>query len=167
MTVALVIVVVLLAGGAAVLAVRYGLLVTTVDGDSMEPELRSGERVLVRRTKRVRAGRLAVFAYPDLPSGRTVPDDGDRQYLIKRAVAVPGDRVPSDWEEIDIQSIAGTVVPPGHLVVLGDNRATSWDSRHYGFLRRDLLVGVVIRHLSGARTDDSGHRTSPSTTASS
>ncbi|MEV0400315.1 S26 family signal peptidase [Actinoallomurus sp. NPDC050550] len=160
MTVILVIVVPLLAGGAALLAVRYGLLITTVDGDSMEPELRSGERVLVRRTKRVRAGRLVVFAYPELPGGRTA---GDGEYLIKRVVAVPGDRLPSDWEDPDIQAIAGTIVPPGHLVVLGDNRGTSWDSRHYGFLDRDLLVGVVIRRLSGARTDDM----SPSATASS
>ncbi|WP_433186630.1 S26 family signal peptidase [Actinoallomurus sp. CA-150999] len=159
MTVILVIVVLLLAGGAALLAVRYGLLITTVDGDSMEPELRPGERVLVRRTKRARAGRLVVFAYPDLPNGGTAPGE----YLIKRAVAVPGDRLPSGWEDPDVQAIAGTIVPPGHLVVLGDNRATSWDSRHYGFLDRDLLVGVVIRRLSGARTDDM----SPSTTASS
>ncbi len=39
------------------------------------------------------------------------------------------------------------VVSPGHVVVLGDNRPTSWDSRHYGFVPRDRLVGVAIRRF--------------------
>ncbi|GAA0320752.1 S26 family signal peptidase [Actinoallomurus spadix] len=132
---------------AAVLAIRLGLLVTTVDGTSMEPALRPGDRVLVRRTRRVRPGVLVVFEYPDLPSGKVPPPGRDRQYLIKRVVAVPGDRLPAAWADPDVQGIAGAVVPPGSLVVLGDNRAASWDSRHYGFLPRARVVGVAVRRF--------------------
>lgn len=137
----------LLAGG--LLAARRIFLVTNVEGTSMEPALQPGDRVLVRRTKRVRAGQVVVFEFGALPSARApVTRGAARQFLIKRAVAVPGDRVPAEWECPDIKEIAGTVVPIGSFVLLGDNRATSWDSRHEGFARADQLVGVVIRQLS-------------------
>jgi signal peptidase I len=65
-------------------------------------------------------------------------------------VAAPGDRLPEGWGWPDARHIAGQVVPSGSFVVLGDNRESSWDSRHDGFVRRDRFVGVVIRKLSGA-----------------
>jgi signal peptidase I len=36
------------------------------------------------------------------------------------------------------------------VLVLGDNRATNWDSRHHGFVCRDRFIGVAIRRLSSA-----------------
>jgi signal peptidase I len=130
-----------------VLWVRRLFLVTTVTGTSMEPELRSGDRILVRRTKRVRVGQVVVFEYDDLDGARPPATARSRQYLIKRAAAVPGDRIPAGWEDPDVHAIAGTVVPSGSFVVLGDNRATSWDSRHHGFVRRDRCIGVAIRQI--------------------
>jgi signal peptidase I len=136
-----------LAAGLLVLSMRRRLLVTVVDGESMEPALRSGDRVLVHRTRRIHVGQIVVLEFPDLPSGKAPVTERGRQLLLKRAVAVQGDRLPAEWEYPDRYEIAGTVVPPGSVVVLGDNRATSWDSRHYGFVRRERLVGVMIRHL--------------------
>ncbi|GAA3709212.1 S26 family signal peptidase [Nonomuraea antimicrobica] len=150
MTLVLPAVVVLLAAGLLVLSVRRGFLVTVVDGTSMEPALRSGDRVLVRRTKRIRVGQIVVVEFPDLPSGSAPATTRGRQLLVKRVVAVQGDRLPTEWEYPDVDGIAGTVVPPGSVVVLGDNRATSWDSRHYGFVRPERLVGVMLRHLPGS-----------------
>lgn len=132
---------------AGLLSVRRVFLVTSVEGTSMEPALRSGDRVLVRRTKRVRAGQVVVVEFGALPSARAPVAERSRQFLIKRAVAVPGDRLPAEWEYPDAHEIAGTVVPSGSFVLLGDNRAMSWDSRHDGFVRSDQLVGVVIRQL--------------------
>jgi signal peptidase I len=139
----------LVAAGLALLSIRRRFLVTVVDGASMEPALRSGDRVLVHRTQRIRVGQIVVLEFPDLPSGRAPVTERGRQLLLKRAVAVQGDRLPTEWEDPDLDEIAGRVVPPGSVVVLGDNRATSWDSRHYGFVRRERLVGVMIRHLAG------------------
>lgn len=133
------------------LSLRRVLLVTTVDGTSMEPALRPGDRLLVRRTRRVRAGQVVVFRPPSRPGARP-----GRVLLVKRAVAVPGDHVPVAWEYPDLGGVAGTVVPPGYLVVLGDNRATSWDSRHYGLVRREQVAGVMIRHLHQPGTDTTG-----------
>lgn len=131
-----------LALGAALLTARRALIVATVDGSSMEPALHCGDRVLVRRTRRVRPGVVALLRPPASPAGN--------QTLLKRVVAGPGDRLPSDWSDIDVHTIAGSIVPPGAAVVLGDNRATSWDSRHYGFVAREQLIGVVAGHLTRA-----------------
>ncbi|MGH3164371.1 MAG: S26 family signal peptidase [Trebonia sp.] len=130
------------------LSVRKRYLITTVDGPSMEPALRSGDRLLVRKTNRLRKGQIAVFAFPDRPGD---DPDAPRQLLIKRVVAVPGDRVPTAWGGPGLRNVSGMAVPPHSFVVLGDNRATSWDSRHYGFVRMDRLAGVAIRRLSHPR----------------
>ena len=119
------------------------LLLTTVDGSSMAPGLRSGDRVLVRRTKKVQRGQIAMLGYPPLPSGA----DTTGQYLLKRVVAVGGDRLDPDWAAPDLVGLGGQVVPAGHAVVLGDNYPESWDSRHYGFVPAERVVGVVVRKL--------------------
>jgi signal peptidase I len=133
-----------LAGLLAVFVARRMLILTTVDGSSMTPGLRSGDRVLVRRTRRPRRGQVALLRYPPLPSGAPA----GQQLLLKRVVAVAGDRVPPSWADPDVHGLAGAVVPPGCAVVLGDNRPASWDSRHYGFVPRDRMVGVVVRLVS-------------------
>ncbi|MGK5554646.1 S26 family signal peptidase [Actinomadura kijaniata] len=131
------------AAGLLALAARRGLLLTTVDGASMEPALRSGDRILVRRTRRVRRGQIALLHPADRPPATTL--------LLKRAVAVQGDRLPPVWADPDVARIGGTEVPRGSVVVLGDNRPTSWDSRHFGHVPREHVVGVMLCRLSPRR----------------
>ncbi|WP_410609945.1 S26 family signal peptidase [Amycolatopsis sp. lyj-109] len=133
----------LLAAG-SVLAARRRPIMTTVDGPGMAPTLLSGDRVLVRRTRRPRRGQVALLRFPQLPSGAPAGD----QLLLKRVVAVAGDRLPPGWADPDVHGLGGEVVPGGCAVVLGDNRPASWDSRHYGFVPRERIVGVVVRHVS-------------------
>jgi signal peptidase I len=169
-----------LLAAAPLLWARARYLIATVDGPSMEPALRSGDRLIVRRTKRFRNGQIAVFAFPDRPRGdadpsrtSTVRTDraemntpegaaatasepaepaaNQRQLLVKRIVAVPGDQVSTAWAGPGLRDVSGMTVPSGFLVVLGDNRASSWDSRHYGFVPADRFVGVMIRRVSHDR----------------
>ncbi|KOG89889.1 S26 family signal peptidase [Streptomyces varsoviensis] len=80
---------------------------------------------------------------PDVPSTA-------RSRLIKRVVAGPGDPVPEGLGPA-LGAEAGRPVPPDSFVVLGDNAAHSHDSRHTGYLRRDDIVGLVVRRLARGR----------------
>ncbi|WP_433061005.1 signal peptidase I [Dactylosporangium sp. CS-033363] len=132
---------------AALAVLRRRFMAVTVSGVSMQPTLQPGDRVLVRRAGlgTVKAGQVVVLH-----------DDG-AELMIKRAVAVPGDPVPA----IDVTGTAvldGRTVPPGRMVVLGDNPAFSLDSRRLGFLPGERLLGVVVRRLSPGPPQDFGAR---------
>jgi signal peptidase I len=130
----------------AALALRYEYTLITVTGDSMWPTLAPGDRVLVRRARprRIRRGQVIVFEAPSANGYLAGPLPGrgraDREWIIKRVAAVPGDPRPDD-----IPAAAGSPVPPGKFVVLGDNPAWSHDSRHIGYVPGDRLLGVVVR----------------------
>ncbi|MEV4132167.1 S26 family signal peptidase [Dactylosporangium sp. NPDC049742] len=132
----------LAAGAGALLVLRRRFLAVTVTGVSMEPTLRPGDRVLVRRVPlhRVRRGQLVVIRPP---AGLPHPQDSP-PWMVKRAVALPGDTVPIEVPALDDGS---GVVPPGRFVVLGDNAGRSYDSRRAGCFRSDALLGVVVRTL--------------------
>jgi len=127
----------------ALVLVRRRFLTVTVTGRSMEPTLYDGDRVLVRRSpvEAVRAGQLVVLASPHAGTA----------WMIKRALAVPGDPVP----RARVAALAGAAeprVPADRLVVVGDNARFSDDSRRWGYLPGPLLLGIVVRHLPGPRT---------------
>ncbi|PWU51046.1 S26 family signal peptidase [Micromonospora sp. S4605] len=121
--------------------IRRRFLVVTVEGRSMEPGHRHGDRVLVDRLRSatVRVGDVVVIDREDALDRSDLP-------MIKRVAALPGELVPVDvcaFQHWPIQ----TRVPPGQLVLLGDNPAGSLDSRQRGFFSADRLLGVVVRQL--------------------
>jgi nickel-type superoxide dismutase maturation protease len=95
----------------------------TVRGLSMSPALLPGERLLFDRLAyargRPRRGDAVLLAHPERPGLR----------LVKRLTALPGDTV-----------AAGTL-GPGQYWVTGDNADASTDSRKFGPVRRDHLLG--------------------------
>jgi signal peptidase I len=117
----------LVAGGIAVLlimALRWRLRVVTVSGESMAPAYHDGDQLLVIRSRRrVRIGAVIVFVPP---AGFT-----DVPWLVKRVVGLNDDR----------QS--------GRFIVRGDAPA-SLDSRQFGAVGRDAVIGVVLRRMPGA-----------------
>lgn len=132
--------------GAAVGWLRWRLRIVTVTGDSMRPTLAPGDRLLVRRTPlaRVRGGDLVVLAYPDT-RGSPIDRRGD-DWLIKRAVATPGEPVPASVAGI-LSVPPGSPVRDGALIALGDNPDVSFDSRAFGYVFADDLLGVVLRPI--------------------
>ncbi|MER7280077.1 signal peptidase I [Dactylosporangium sp. NPDC000244] len=125
---------------------RRRFVAITVSGLSMRPTLDPGDRVLVRRAVlgTVRRGQVVVLGGAD-----------GVEYLIKRVAALPGDPVP-DAGITGVAVADGPTVPPGKLVVLGDNPDFSLDSRRLGYLPGERLLGVVVRRLSPGPHQDFG-----------
>lgn len=94
-----------------------------VDGSSMEPAYRRGDRLLVNR--------LAYAVHGPQPGDVVVlRDPGERtRLLIKRVAEAP----------------AGSLPTPRQTYVLGDNAAESRDSRHFGPVNRTLILGRAWR----------------------
>ena len=121
-------------------------VVVVVDGPSMEPTLCSGDRVLVRRRPaRVSVGDVVVVEGPG-PGGTWSGAVGGhgRRLMVKRVAAAGGDVTPADAAGA---VPAGTRVPAGRIMVLGDNRSASADSRIVGFIPTDRVFGLVLRTL--------------------
>ncbi len=110
-----------------------------VDGQSMEPALHTDERLeinkLVYHFRLPRTGELVVFRFPANP----------RRDFIKRVIAHEGQTVEIRQGQVYVDgaplaesyiaywsnsNYPRTLIKPGHIFVLGDNRVNSEDSRY-------------------------------------
>ena len=126
-----------------------------IPSGSMLPTLHEDDRVLVNKLSYdlhdVHRGDLVVF---ERPEGETV---GQIKDLIKRVVALPGERIEQRDGHVYIDdqlleepylddgtqttNLEPQTVPEGHVFVMGDNRGDSMDSRVFSAIDEDLIVG--------------------------
>ena len=124
---------------------------TRVQGQSMEPGLHTDQRLVVEKVSYrfhgPRRGDIVVIR---------VPSQGE-ELLIKRVVGLPGEtveirdgRVYIDGQLLDEPYINGAtrqgrtgrvVVPPLYVFVMGDNRDHSNDSRSFGPVPIENIIG--------------------------
>lgn len=153
MTWYLIVTVVLLVAGTVVSWLRWRLRIVIVFGDSMRPTLAAGDRLLVRRTplSRVRAGDIVVIQHPWRLEAIVAPGTSAR-WLIKRAIATPGEPVPAAFAStLSVQP--GSPVRDGALIAFGDNQDASSDSRDFGYVTASDLFGVVLRPIRRQRSN--------------
>lgn len=123
-----------------------------VDGFSMRPTLEDGEFVLVNKMSYrfgdYSRGDIIVFHFPVDPS----------EDLVKRVIGLPGDHVEVknntvyvNGQKLDEPYIAEVplyggewTVADGNLFVLGDNRNNSNDSKDWGLLPQEKVVGKAV-----------------------
>jgi signal peptidase I len=133
-----------------------------VEGTSMMPSLKDQERIFINKfTYRlglgdIQRGDTVVFWYPLDPS----------KSYIKRVIGVPGDLIRIDHGQVFVndrplvedyvvdhdrvswpaapESLHDRQVPPGCFFVLGDNRASSSDSRSWGYVPRANIYGKAV-----------------------
>lgn len=121
-----------------------------VDGRSMEPTFHHGEYVIVNklayRFDEFERGDVIVFPYPF----------NEEEDFIKRIIGLPGDRVTVRGGQVyvndrlldepyisaqPLRDFEETLVPESQLFVMGDNRNDSSDSRSWGTLEMDAVIG--------------------------
>lgn len=122
---------------------------------SMYPTLDEGDRVLVNKISYklhdVNRGDLVVF---ERPEGQPESDIKD---LIKRVIGLPGETIEAregvvyvndralteDYlvEGVTTDNLPRQEIPAGHVWVMGDNRGDSADSRVFGPIDEDTIVG--------------------------
>lgn len=131
-----------------------------VKGQSMEPNFENGDYLIIDelsyRFKEPQRGEVVVFKYPNNPSQR----------YIKRIIGLPGETaevkdgkvavVGKDGKEFFLDEssyLPENAFTPGNIrlplkddqfFVLGDNRIASSDSRSWGVLPRNDIIGRVF-----------------------
>ncbi len=135
-----------------------------VSGPSMEPVFENHDYLIVDRLSynfgTPERGDVIIFTLPQNPS----------ETLIKRVIGIPGDTVSITDAKVTIANAAHpdgfllsepyidpndlggasgmrVTVGPDHYFVLGDNRKVSFDSRLWGMLPRENIIGRVFIRL--------------------
>jgi signal peptidase I len=140
-----------------------------IPSESMLPTLEKGDRVLVNkvsyRLHDVHQGDIVVFDNPVEGQGevadlvkRVIAVGGQTLVLRDGAVYVDGEKRNEDYTQ-GVTAPFGTSipgcanprpqadkceVPPGSVFVMGDNRQASQDSRRFGPIDEDRIVGRVF-----------------------
>lgn len=127
-----------------------------VSGASMEPNLHNGNFLIIDeisyRFEEPARGDIIVFHYPNQK----------QEYFIKRIIGLPGESLTISGNTVRITTTTGaehTLTEPyikadlrtpqsremtlgeDEYFVMGDNRGNSFDSRHWGALHEDGIVG--------------------------
>jgi signal peptidase I len=136
------------------LVIRFAVQNYRVDGQSMEPSLHDQEYILVNKASYLFSaparGDVIVFQYPLNP----------QLDYIKRIIAIPGDVISITGPTVTVDgvrlsepyvnskdnfnpfpSFTNRLVGPNEYFVMGDNRGDSSDSRQWGFVPRDNIIG--------------------------
>ena len=137
-----------------------------IPSGSMLPTLKDGDRVVVNqasyRLGEIERGQVVVFDRPPSVEGendfikRIIGLPGETIRFVDRQVYVDGLRVVEPYLlapestrtsgaipgcSASIATSDSCVVPEGHVFVLGDNRLSSVDSRQFGPIPTETIVG--------------------------
>jgi len=130
---------------------------SSIDGPSMEPTLFTGQNLLISRLDylfgEIKRGDIAVFD----------PPNAKEEMLIKRVIGIPGDTIELRNQEVYLNGeklnepyfVNAPCTPidcpdnswtlgPNEYFFMGDYRNRSNDSRAFGPITRDRIVGKAV-----------------------
>lgn len=131
------------------LIVRAAVHIYAIPSESMAPTLATGDQIVVTRYFRSlpKRGDVIVFESPLVPG----------ELMVKRVIATPGDLIDSRLGRVRLSgytlsepyvlrtgatgSVPAQLVPAESYFVMGDNREDSSDSRSWGVVPREHIVG--------------------------
>ena len=93
-----------------------------------------------------RRGDVVVFAYPNDPSQvfvkRVIGEPGDSVRLEEGVIHLNGEALDEPYVEYGAhETLAEVIVGEGEYFVVGDNRPGSSDSRNWGTVSREAIIG--------------------------
>ena len=134
-----------------------------VVGDSMVPNYNQGDRLLLLKFSYLKnlnsdeyikpfnpkRGDVVVFNYPNNPERkfikRVIGISGDTIEISKGKIYLDGSRINESYLDNDkykdLSDFGPVTISTGHVFVLGDNRWVSNDSRNWGELSYDYIIG--------------------------
>ncbi len=124
-----------------------------IPSGSMEPTLLVGDKLFVNkfiyRFRPIQRFDVIVFKYPQNPKvdyiKRVIALEGETVQLVNGKVYINGQPIEENHKMYPSYDNFGPVkVPQGHLFVLGDNRGNSEDSRYFGFVPVQNVLGKAL-----------------------
>jgi signal peptidase I len=152
----------------ALFATTFVVQAFKIPTGSMESNLLIGDHLLVNKFvyglhsgflsrilpyKDLKRGDVIVFKYPQSPDvayvKRLIGLPGEKVEMVGRTVYIDGQALKEDYTQyIDAGSIYERYgpfqVPEGKYFAMGDNRDNSQDSRFWGYVPRDHIIGKAL-----------------------
>lgn len=128
-----------------------------VSGDSMIPTFKDGEQLIAEKlsikSNGVQRGDIVIFKHPENPE----------IFIIKRIIGMPNESIKIENGDVfvngstleepyllpntktesfgKLQDGVELAIPDGEYILLGDNRGNSSDSRAWGTLKEEFIIG--------------------------
>lgn len=125
-----------------VVAIIHTFFITifVVDGRSMYPTLKDNQIILVNKISALvlspQKGDIVIMQFPG---------DTKRRIFVKRVIGTPGDSFKANQKDENGQVATKNIhLNKGEYYVLGDNRPESGDSRIWGTVPREYIIGSVM-----------------------
>lgn len=139
----------------AVVAFRILFRVYFIPSEAMQPTLSANSHITVRLTDSVNVGDIVVYRNPGPGTfadvvHRVVAIGGQRLEIVDGNVTIDGELLDEPYlspgmETPTLEPISVTL-PPRTFFAMGDNRRNSADSRAFGLVPEDDVVGVAVIH---------------------
>lgn len=135
----------------AVILIRTFIITPVrVDGASMNQTLKNGEILLLYKLANINYGDIVV-----------IDEEKENEIIIKRIIGMPGDTVKikdntvyvndeileEDYAYGETSDYEKITLGEDEYFILGDNRPISKDSRYFGPVKKDEIIGKVIFRL--------------------
>ena len=124
-------------------------------GDIITFESKAAEQRMIKRVIGIPGDIVSMHNNKLIINGEIATYQTKDSRVLKESVAKHNRQIQlTATEQQDFQSFQAVTVPKDHLLVLGDNRNNSADSRYYGFIPMDEVSGKALKVIASFNPDN-------------